>query len=181
MFNPDWGRWIFTSAVTHFNSRRVELPLFVEGSDKTGRRRDTDYAEFRLNGPFYKELSKDYWYITIDINVLVITLTDPKDAFKCERNIGKVCRMFDDKFSVFKLGDEPQDTKQFLECAIMEMEGLTGGIQTFHYGKVDPTVAVVEASVEATYKLYLSVTKDDTAIFLSVKDVVDVSDGLLLT
>jgi len=64
--NENLARWVFASVANYFSAivTGIGIPLLVEGVDERepGDIRE-DHAELRVNGPFVRELSKNYWRI----------------------------------------------------------------------------------------------------------------------
>lgn len=156
MMNPNWNRWIFASVSNFFDSLKGSLDMYVEGTDKAGRRQEKDYIEFRLNGPYSTEISRDEWKLVFDVNILVCSIKDTKDIHRIYRNAGIVTSMFRGEIPIYKMGDGPEDNAAvLLGCAVLETEGRGGGIYVDHYGQIDPVLPVLQATVEAGYKMYL--------------------------
>ena len=69
---PEMSRWIFASTSGDFGALAVTagIKLYVEGQP-----RDTNkfpsFIEFRMDGPDKTELSKDFFELAIEINILV--------------------------------------------------------------------------------------------------------------
>jgi predicted transport protein len=152
MMNHNWARWIFASVSSFFDSKKSTLDMFVEGTDMLGRRKDKDYIEFRMNGPSGTEVSKAYWRLDFEVNVLVCSLKDEKNFHRLLSNIGIVTSMFFGAIPIYKLGSGPDDDpKEMLEdCAVREEE-----IRVNQYGQFDPALPVLQATVESSYKIYL--------------------------
>ena len=72
--NPNWARWSFASVATLLKkiAREAGIPALVEGLDE----RTTEFmeapqrVEIRMSGPYSREMSKDYYEVSLDINVL---------------------------------------------------------------------------------------------------------------
>ena len=72
--NPNWARWAFASVATLMKqiAKEANIPALMEGLDE----RTTQFmeaatrVEIRMSGPFTKELSKDYYELGVDINLL---------------------------------------------------------------------------------------------------------------
>lgn len=154
--NQNWARWIFASVSYFFDRQRGSLDMFVEGTDKMGRRQEKDYLEFRLNGPYGTEIARAQWKLVFDVNILVCSIRDQKDIHRIYRNAGIVTSMFKGEIPIYKMGDGSEDNNSvLLGCAVLETEGRAGGIYVDHYGQLDPALPVLQATVEAGYKIYL--------------------------
>jgi len=155
MIDKNWARWVFASASSAFEELRGGLAFFVEGSSKAGRRGESDYVEFRLNGPLFKEVSRDYWQCWFDVSLIVTSMLDSKDAHKLQRDVGVAAAMFRPSIVVRKFGTGPDDDPdEQLGCA--ELVDGTSGVAVNHFGQWDPTVKATQASVEGTYRLDIS-------------------------
>lgn len=156
-FNPNWVRWIQASCAQYFKTQadKQTIPIFFEGTDKQDRENTPNYVEFRLNGPFAREESKDYWALIFDINIIICVKTDPKDLYIIQRVSGYVASWFLPSLLIYQLGNGPDDDQSLLGCAILDIQGVQGGIFVEYYGKFDPTLPVQEATVEASYKMIL--------------------------
>ncbi len=156
MMDKNWPRWVVASVSSFFDARKDTLNLYFEGSDKAGRREQKDYCEFRMNGPFFREVSRDYWQCFFDINILVCSVKDQKDAHRIYRDIGQVTQMFEQSIPIMKFGDGVDDAPQNqLGCAILENDGRNGGVSIQHFGQFDIALSVLQATVEASYLLTL--------------------------
>lgn len=156
--NPNWARWVFASVSTYFDANRQGLALYIEGTDKLGRRTDKDYLEFSLNGPYITELSAGFWELLFDVNVLVCSLKDAQDTHRIFNNVGIVTTMFAMQIPIYKLGrNSPDpDDQSLIDCALLETEGRNGGVLINHFGQFDPTLPVVQSTVEGSYKLFIT-------------------------
>ena len=73
--NPHWPRWIFASTADYFKQAAdgIELPILIEGIDEreAAKMRVNDHVEFRINGPAVSELSRGYFRLDMDVNLLL--------------------------------------------------------------------------------------------------------------
>lgn len=152
--DPNWIRWIFASMSKFFDSKKGQLNLYIEGTDKTGRRKDQEYAEFRMNGPLATEISSHYWRLTFDINVIVYSTKD-SDSHKIFKDIGQVTQMFCGAIPIYKYGTQQGDDGTLLDCALLQMFEGDSGIRVNQYGQYDPSLLMLASTVEATYQLTL--------------------------
>lgn len=147
-FDPNWPRWIWASTSKHFADvfSAEGVPLFVEGDD-----RDTesfkDFAEFRLDGPRWVEVSRNYFRLDVPINVLLQSKMDDSNTHRIYRTIGTTLSAFI-KINVFRFGDD--DT--FVGCLKLR-EG--DPVRVNHFGQIDETVRILQATVEGHYRIHL--------------------------
>lgn len=144
MLNPNWSRWIFASLSTHFDSLREEIPFFIEGQI-----RPTDvsnFAELRMDGPFFTQLSSTYWEIAILPSILIQIVQDD-DLHKLDRYIGIFASAFRNTIEIFQYGDDDL----FLDCLFIQ-----GQIRVDKFGQTQAATRVAQATIEANYKMRLT-------------------------
>lgn len=152
-FNKNWDRWLRASTRKHFDNLKQTVPLYIEGTD-----RDTtdlqDFAEFRMDGPRIKELSKDYFRLEVTINILVTSIMDDTDIDKIDKTIGVMVAAFTPTINVLKYGDGPDDDDSFLDCLLLSI-GRNDILRVNHFGQVERTNRVLQATVEGKYTMTL--------------------------
>lgn len=153
--DPNWTRWIAASLCKHFKDSLDSsgLPLFVEGQL---RRTDhlEDYAELRYTGPRFNELSRGYWQIDVDLDVLIVSKSKNTSIFDPEIDVGAVLAAFTEDIPVQKYGNKPGDDPDVqLGCLRLNPEG--GEIVVNNFGYPQDQVRLRQASVEATYRMNL--------------------------
>lgn len=143
--DPNWIRWIVASLNKHFKNS-ITIPVYLENEN---RRTDPleDYAEFRWSGPRFSEQSKDYWYIEVDIDVLVFSKGTGRNGYTPEVGIGSVLAAFTADIPVFQLPDPNLQ----LGCLRKEQD-----IIVTNFGLPKDQGRLRMASVEATYCMNLS-------------------------
>lgn len=153
--NPNWPRWIFASFTKHFDSKRNSITLFIEGDDN-----DTaplsDYFEFRLNGPYMWERSKDWWEIQVTINILVVHKRNDRSIHTLHDNIGIMVAAFEKAIGMFRYGTGLSDNNERFGCMQLVTDK-DNSIQVDHFGQVNADVKEMQAMVQGTYCMYLGV------------------------
>jgi hypothetical protein len=139
----------------HFVTKVTDLPLFIEGQFRETNE-EKDYAEVRFDGPYAHEESRSFWVLDLEINVLVSSIPDEKDAHRIYKNVGKVAAAFERFIEVFRYGDNPGDDSTLLGCLIIK-QSQNQTIFISHFGKIDPKVNLIQATVEAHYKMEITV------------------------
>lgn len=152
MIDPNLVRWIFASTTKHFDSNRQGLPLDIEGFERQTKAQNS--LEFRLNGPDFQQVSKGYLLVEIEINILVTTLKNDKDAHRQARSTGIAVAAFTDNISVFKLGTGAEDDQSLLGCLSLQTNDRDKIIVT-DFGPVTGMDHVLQATVEGRYKMTL--------------------------
>jgi hypothetical protein len=154
--NPKWARWAFASVVNHFqnNLDTTRVPIFVEGE-----KRNTDtlktFAEVRMDGPFFTEVSRDCYKIEGEVNILIQATLDEMDAQLIHRSVGLVTAAFSD-ISVYRFGDEPGDDNSFVWCwKLINDSRRRERVQVSHFGVIEPNTKLTQATVEAHYDVFL--------------------------
>lgn len=147
-------RWIFASCSEDVKSKADNAITFVEGLDRPSEN-DKDFAEFRLDGPRFTELSKGYWQIWIAINVLVQSTMDDEDFHRKYVTIGKIVEAMKGSISIFKYGDGPDDDDSLVGCFSM-IQDKNNQLRVNHMGQIDKTLRLEQATVEAHYHMYLT-------------------------
>lgn len=137
-------RWIWASITRHFDERREGYPIFFEGYDRTINPQDS--FEVRMDGPMYSAPSIGSEIIDIHINVLITSIKDDADAHKIHRIVGIVGAAFTSSISIYKLGDA---RTTLVGCMILQ----DPGIDIIHFGLVQPTNNILQATVEASYRM----------------------------
>jgi hypothetical protein len=153
--NPNWPRWFFASFSKHFESKRAGVKFFVEGDDN-----DTasfaDYFEFRFNGPYSWETSKDFWHFQVTINILIISKRSDRSMHILHTNAGIMLAAFEKSISMFRFGTGVDDDGEFLGCMQL-VTNKDNSINIDHLGQVNPDVKEMQAMVQGTYCMYLEV------------------------
>lgn len=151
-----WPRWVFASVSQHFVDRRQGLHIFVEGVHRNTRT-EKDFIELRVDGPYLTELSKGYWRIYGEVNVLVQSAMDDEDFHRVWKDVGIVVAAFT-SIEIFKYGDESYDDGSLLGCykLVFDTRGKER-VQISQFGKIGPNTALQQATVEAHYEMHLKV------------------------
>lgn len=154
--DPNWIRWIVASINKHFSDALAAagLDLYVEGQD---RRTDQEenYAELRYTGPRFFELSKGYWQIDVDLDVLVCSKTNDRNIYTPEVGVGSVLAAFTNDLPVSRYGKGPADDAN-VQLGCLRLVPDNGGICVNNFGYPKDQVRLRQASVEATYRMNLS-------------------------
>lgn len=151
--NPNWPRWIYSSLVKHFNDRRKDVPFYVEGQSRSES--VANYAELRVDGPYFNEVSHALWDIDILVAILIQTIRDDDDLYKIQRYSGIFLSSFTTDIPIFRFGDQEGDDAKHLMCLSLSPER-NERIRVTTYGQVQIATNIAQASIEAKYqtKLY---------------------------
>lgn len=154
-----WDRWVFASICQHFDDRRGTLPMYVEGTHRDTRELE-DFFELRVDGPWYSEISKNYWWVFIEINVLIQSAKNNTDFHRIRKMTGIISQILERCIKVYKYGNEPYDDSSLL--GVLERQDDRRGknadrIQINHFGQIEPKLKLEQSTVEAHYVMKLSV------------------------
>jgi len=154
--DKNWARWIFASFTKHFDSKREGITLFIEGDDaKTADL--SDYFEFRLNGPYLWERSKNWWEIQVTINILVVHKRNDNSIHTLHTNVGIMMAAFEKAIKMYKFGTGVDDDESMLGCMQIITDKDNPSPQVDHLGQVNPDVKEMQSMVQASYCMYLEV------------------------
>ena len=158
MIQTDLPRWIFASASKHFDTIATSsFPMFVEGQHRHTREED-EFFEFRFDGPILTELSKNYWRIYFEINILIQTAMDDSDMHKIHRRVGTVAANFT-LISIYKYGNQVGDDGSLFACIpLVQDDRNRQRLQILHFGQVSPDAKLVHACVEGHYQVDKEIT-----------------------
>lgn len=126
--------------------------MYVEGQDRATSEL-AEYIELRVDGPYIKEQSKNLYRVDLECNVLCCAKRDEVDNHKIHRITGKVASIFTSNIPVFKFGNGPDDNSSTLVGCLVRRDDKKEGIITSHFGQIDPDVNLMQATVEAHYRM----------------------------
>jgi hypothetical protein len=153
--DPNWPRWIFASVSKHFQDRRGTLTFYIEGQERDSPM-PTDLLEFRMDGPYETEISKNYWDLYIEVSILIQAMKDDKDYHRIHRYCGLVAQAFT-SIPVYKYGDGVDDDQTLLGCLnLVQNVGKHERIQINHFGQIEKDTPLLQSSVEGHYRMDLS-------------------------
>lgn len=151
--NPNWPRWIFATVSKHFADALT--PLFIEGQHRDTRELK-DFFEMRLDGPTLREVSKGYWILRIEINILVQSAMDDKNYHRIHQSVGNAAAAFDAVINVYKYGNNIQDDQSFVGCLrLLQNRETRDYLEINHFGQIDKKTKLMQATVEGHYQMEL--------------------------
>ena len=155
--NANWPRWIKASVSKHFDDSRGTLPMFIEGQYRHTRK-EKDFIELRMDGPQLTEISRDYWRIYGEVNVLITSVMDNTNYHRIDTNVGIVAAAFT-TIGLFKYGvaSSINDQSQWGCWNLLQDSGKRQRLDIFRFGQVDVSSEVEQASVEGHYELKIRV------------------------
>lgn len=156
-YNPNWERWCKISIAKHFEywAEENDVFFFIEGFE-----RDTEgkleHFELRMDGPNIRETAKGQWRLMFEINMLISCQEKSKNSWRPQELTGIVSSIFMNNILVKKYGTGPDDDQAHLGCLSLIMPRAGGErVQTSHFGKINPTSGIIQATVEGHYDIHL--------------------------
>jgi hypothetical protein len=160
--NANWARWIFASMATYLKQIAVaqQLPVMVEGLDERTSQfmEASDRVEIRITGPFTRELSRNYYELRIDVNVLISNRFDgpDKNRYTFARLAGVFHEAMDGAIAVYKYGDQLGDDETALVGCLSPLSGRNEAVRVFHFGQVNTTDGFTQSMVDARYVMHIN-------------------------
>jgi hypothetical protein len=148
-------RWVFASVSKHFDDRKGSIPLFIEG-----QHRDTntlkDFAELRMDGPRYVEVSKGFWELRAEVNILIQSAKDDQNYHRNYDTIGIMRKAFT-CIEVLRYGTTvPDDGTVVGYLKLLQDTQGRDFLEINNFGQVDPKRPLMQATVEGHYRMYLN-------------------------
>ena len=150
-------RWIYASAAKAFNANvNTKIPIYYEGQDRQTQK-ESDFFEFRLDGPFVNKTTATDYFVDVEINILVVSQIDAKDTQKIYKNCGVALQYFTNAIPIYKYGDGPSDDGTLLACMnLVRPRDQRDYVRVAHFGRLDPNKPVLQASVEGHYHFFVT-------------------------
>lgn len=154
--NANWGRWIYASVSDHFNTAITTLQptakVYVEGSDKEND--DLMYCEFRMDGPYITEMSRNWWKVWINVNIFCVAKRSGKDFHAIHTLTGAVANSFNNSIECFKFGTQVGDDSTSFAC--LQLDTKRGDdVLVSHFGQIDPDLLEMQATVDGCYEAFI--------------------------
>jgi hypothetical protein len=150
MLNSNWARWITASLTKHFVDRLNPLKVMLAGEERDEANPSQDFVELRIDGPDITEMSRNYYFFNIAINLLIQSKRTPNDLYKIHRDSGLGMAAFENNLSIYKYGDGPDDDQSSLGCMILQ-----SGVLVQQLGQIAPNANILQAMVSGDYQMTL--------------------------
>jgi hypothetical protein len=145
-------RWIRASCEAFFNTKKENIPLYFQYSGPRPKDGEHTWSEFRLDGPYIKQISAtEVWY-DVEINILSSTPVRPDKTFVIEDINGIWVAAFEPMISVLRYGNQPGDDKSFIGC-LFRQDDTNDSVIVSRFGQANPDTKVIQSSVEAHYRM----------------------------
>lgn len=150
-------RWIMASVAKYFSDICVgiPLPLLVDGIDeRTSEELHYDHAELRITGPYITELSKDYWRLLIDVNILLTELMVRENVYDLQTWCGKIAAAMDGPINIYKYGGETGDDSSYVFC-LTPLNGRIDPNRILHFGQLGRTDRIRQSMIDGHFVVYI--------------------------
>lgn len=159
--NPNWTRWVFASLATYLKQVATvnHIPALIEGLDERTEAfmNATDRVEIRITGPFTRELSRGYYQLKAEANVVLSCRfdgPDTKNRYEFTRYAGVFHQAMDAVIAVYRYGNLPGDDNSLVGC-LSPLSGRQDAVRVFHFGQINPTDGLRQSMVDAKYVMEL--------------------------
>jgi len=152
--HPDWIRWSVASFADHFNSAKGDYELYLEGDD-----RDTDdldiFAEFRVDGPFIKNPSRNYYTLALEVNILIQAHMGLSNIYAGLIAVGVFAAAFTNTVKAYRYGTGVNDDDTLLGCYKHMNSRNNDSIDVGQFGIIRPDTRIRQYTLEGHYLMEL--------------------------
>lgn len=155
--NRYWPKWFEASVYKVFKDACAAngVVFFAEGMDRSGLKNVPKYIELRVDGPYTDELSRNFWQVDLEVNIVVTTVPDHNDIYAHASLIGLAQSMFPDPLKVYKYGLDTTgvDDGSLLGC--MNVAPIVSGDRPYRvsrFGQIAPDTRLIQSTVEVHYR-----------------------------
>lgn len=154
--HPDWHRWTFASICKHVTEDLgSNYPVFIEGSQRITSADTEQKFELRIDGPTFTEVSRGCHWGRVEVNILCNVPMMDSEFHDIHRMAGLAAANLGRAICVFRLGNGDDDDQSYLgRLRLLQGEG--DRLETNHLGQIDRKTKIVQAMVEAHYRLELA-------------------------
>ncbi len=149
------SRWLYASTSKYFNTIALtnDLHFFVEGTNRETNEQQK-YIEFRLDGPNITELSKNYYRLDVEINILWSFNQDDED-FHAPESLKGILMDAMQNICIYKFGDGPNDDDSLVGVLqLKQNQRIVTRVNNF--GQIRPDVRLLQGTVEGSFNMYHS-------------------------
>lgn len=135
----------------------MNVPLFFENSGAKNLKDShgepyTSYAEFRMDGPFIRRVTRNEIHWDVEINILVHAGISLRYSDEIETVLGIMAAAYEYSIPVYKYGDNVGDDQSQIGCLIIVTEK-GEDIEVSRFGQVNPDTKLAQASIDGHYKM----------------------------
>lgn len=151
--HQSWVRWIVSSINKHFTDNKGSLPLYLEGDERT-LQDEHEFYELRVDGPFILQTQKDYYFLDVEINVLVQAHMDQNKLYNLQTALGPMLKAFTNAICVYKYGDGLHDDQSLLGQLRLN-RNLDETVDVSYFGIIKEDTRITQATIEGHYRMEL--------------------------
>ena len=161
--NKRWDKWIYSSVSKFFFDAAALEGAFMHIE---GQKRETsgksEWLEFRLDGPWYNELSHNCWRVEVEINIGVNHTMDDSNFHGLSLLKGVAESLFENCIVVSKnatkdVADAESNGSRFIVLSLQNMDSANRLIAT-NFGNPKPSEDIEQATIEGRYMQTFSLT-----------------------
>lgn len=159
-YDANWPRWVQASVAKHFKdvaNTNSYSSLVEEIEERTTAFQEAPQrVEIRMNGPFIKEVSKDYWKFEVDANILIFSHKDGTldNAYTGTTIAGKMAQAAASQIPVYKYGGGVDDDDSLIGCLNLR-RGNDESIKVHHFGEIDTVNRLIQLAVDVRLEMFL--------------------------
>lgn len=147
MINSNWSKWCYRSICKHFDSA-LTIPIVYTGQP-TQVTDSSNFVELRIDGPYITELSKDYFRLYYEVNILHQYTRSETNIYNRFNTLGNIQAAFT-TITVY------DDEDNIVGCMTLDQDLRDRQrVQTNDFGQIDPDVDILQATVEGHYILMM--------------------------
>lgn len=162
-YDPNMNRWIMASCRTWFENNKLnDIKIFYEYTkhkdidDHTTKYEIQQYGEFRMDGPDYKQITKNEQWYDVIINVLVTQTLNEGNSDEVELLIGSIAVCFAECIPVFRYGSSDNILNDNTQIGVLKrVNQKSGEVNVARFGQANPDTQITQASIESNYRLKL--------------------------
>lgn len=164
MFDPNMSRWIMASCRNWFETNKLNaIPIYYEYTrhknitQNETKREVPQYAEFRLNGPDYKQVTANEVWYSVELNLLCSQSLVEGQADLIEKLLGSIYVCFTTCIPIYRYGDITLDAKNDSSFVgpLMIADEKDGQVNIYRFGQANPDTLFSQTALEAGYRLKL--------------------------
>lgn len=155
--NENWPRWFEASVHKAFKDacRTRNIIMFVEGMNRSILRDKPAYIEVRVDGPYAEELSKNFWQVDMEVNVVISTVPSQNDIYAHTTLIGIIQAMCPNPLRIYRYGSNMVEVDDGTRLGCMSVSPIVSGDRPYRisrFGQITPDARLLQSTVEVHYR-----------------------------
>ena len=143
-----WNRWIYNSISTYFSvfADANSLYLYIAGRSDEKDKHD-EFIELRISHVITSEISKNYYKINVNIDVLYSTHLIPEDGYRAQKIAGLIEYAITD-ICVYKYGNGSDDDDTLLGTLQLQ-----DSVESNYFGQIRPDTRLLQGVTSASLQM----------------------------